>query len=503
MESIFSILNIYARASGQTINFWKSIVVFSRNIDVALQDFLPTILGIRREDQHEKYLGLPSCIGRSKNDIFHNIRGRAWKRIGNWNEKLLSQVGKEMLIKVVLQAFPTYSISIFKIPDTILHSIHSSISDFWWHNENQRKIHWLAWDRLCKSKTEGLRFPDLLAFNQAMLAKQLWLIISNPTSLAARILKALYFPNTSILEAKIGYRPSYAWRSISSAIPLICAGLQWRIGSGSLATVDKLIDPNSGEWNIPLVEILFHPPDCEAILSLPLGHGVFPDITIWHYSTNGQFSVKSAYYVAQHLSNSTLMENSAFQQHVVVSYARSYLQAFQEIPKSKLGEIGSSVPHRWLAPAPGRIKINFNAALFNHTLDIGVGVVCRNSLGSCIAWLSHRFTRSASPELAEAIAAREALLLASKRGFSNLLLEGDREILIHKLQNPIPDSSPLGVVIDDIKHLANQLNCSFSIVRRSGNVVAHVLAQNSGSRLEGSSVCPPCIASHLLSDFHL
>ncbi|KAK4381930.1 hypothetical protein Sango_2920100 [Sesamum angolense] len=140
-----------------------------------------------------------------------------------------------------------------------------------------------------------------------MLAKQLWRILSNPTSLAARILKARYFPNTSILEAKIGYRPSYAWRSISSAVPLICAGLRWRIGSGSLvrvwldpwiprpstfkpvsrpfllhpeATVDKLIDPNSGEWNIPLVEILFHPPDREAILSLPLGHGVFSDITI-------------------------------------------------------------------------------------------------------------------------------------------------------------------------------------------------------------------------------
>ncbi|KAL0409703.1 UNVERIFIED_CONTAM: putative mitochondrial protein [Sesamum radiatum] len=211
METIASILNIYAWASGQTINFRKSTVVFSRNIDSNLWNFLPTILGIRREERHDKYLGLPSCVGRSKTDIYHNIRERVWKRIGNWNEKFLSQVGKKILIKAVLQAIPTFSMSIFKIPDSILRSIQSSIADFWWHNRHQRKIHWIAWDRICKPKKEdGIGFGDLLAFNKAMLAKQLWRIFSNPTSLAAKLLKARYSPNTSILEAKIGYRPFYA-----------------------------------------------------------------------------------------------------------------------------------------------------------------------------------------------------------------------------------------------------------------------------------------------------
>ncbi|KAL0420764.1 UNVERIFIED_CONTAM: hypothetical protein Slati_3099300 [Sesamum latifolium] len=81
----------------------------------------------------------------------------------------------------------------------------------------------------------------LLAFNQAMLTIQLRHILYNPASLAARVLKARYFPNTSILEAKIGYRPSYAWSSIFSTIPLILTGFRWRIDSGT--SVRIWLDP--------------------------------------------------------------------------------------------------------------------------------------------------------------------------------------------------------------------------------------------------------------------
>ncbi|KAL0409704.1 UNVERIFIED_CONTAM: hypothetical protein Sradi_1904800 [Sesamum radiatum] len=64
------------------------------------------------------------------------------------------------------------------------------------------------------------------------------------------------------------------------------------------AMVNELMDPDSGDWNIPLVELLFHPLDRDAILSLPLGCGAYPDLPIWHFSTNGRFTVRSAYHVA-------------------------------------------------------------------------------------------------------------------------------------------------------------------------------------------------------------
>ncbi|KAL0409705.1 UNVERIFIED_CONTAM: hypothetical protein Sradi_1904900 [Sesamum radiatum] len=197
------------------------------------------------------------------------------------------------------------------------------------------------------------------------------------------------------------------------------------------------------------------------------------------------------------------MENSPLTPHAVVSFARSHLQAFQEIPKIKAGVTHKAVPQHRCAPPPGNIKINFDAAVFKNTLDIGVGVICRDSSGSCIAWFSHRLTRFATTELAEAFAAREALLLASRHGLQSFQLEGDCEVLIRKFQSPNPDSSTLGVVIEEIKQLASLLLCSFSIVRRKGNNVAHILAQNSSSRLEGISNYPPCIASLLATDFHI
>lgn len=61
-----------------------------------------------------KYLGLPYLIGRSKAKIFSYMKERIWKKAHGWKEKLLSRWGKETLIKSMLQAIPTYVMSIFK-----------------------------------------------------------------------------------------------------------------------------------------------------------------------------------------------------------------------------------------------------------------------------------------------------------------------------------------------------------------------------------------------------
>jgi hypothetical protein len=56
---------------------------------------------------------------------------------------------------------------------------------------------------MTKSKKEGgLGFRDLYGFNLAMLARQAWRMLTNPESLCAKVLKAKYFPNRSILEPR-------------------------------------------------------------------------------------------------------------------------------------------------------------------------------------------------------------------------------------------------------------------------------------------------------------
>jgi hypothetical protein len=57
-------------------------------------------------------------------------------------------------------------------------------------------------------------FKDINAFNEALLAKQVWRILTEPHSLMAKTLKAKYFPQHQFLQAKMGSRPSYSWQSI-------------------------------------------------------------------------------------------------------------------------------------------------------------------------------------------------------------------------------------------------------------------------------------------------
>ncbi|KAL0295512.1 UNVERIFIED_CONTAM: hypothetical protein Sangu_2508300 [Sesamum angustifolium] len=183
-------------------------------------------LGVRRAAKHDKYLGLPSVVGRSKREVFDSIREKVWKWICSWDEKQLSQAGKEVIIKAIMQAIPTYAMGVFRFPETLIHELQSMIADFWWNNKENRKIHWLSWEKLSTSKLHGeLGLHDLRAFNSAMLARQFWWLIVKPNSLVGKILRARNFSGSSILQAKLGSRPSFTWRSILSTKELVKGGL--------------------------------------------------------------------------------------------------------------------------------------------------------------------------------------------------------------------------------------------------------------------------------------
>jgi len=159
-------------------------------------------LDIAVEARNGKYLGLPVYMGRSKEKTFSYLKDRVWKRIQGWKEKLLSRAGKEILIKAVAQAIPSYAMSCFDLTKTLCDVISAMICRFWWaQQDNEHKMHWVSKEKLCTRKEKGgLGFRDLHLFNIAMLARQGWRLISNPESLCAQVLRARYFPNGDLLS---------------------------------------------------------------------------------------------------------------------------------------------------------------------------------------------------------------------------------------------------------------------------------------------------------------
>ena len=85
---------------------------------------LVQIIGVQLVGCHERCLGFPSFTGRNKKAIFASIKDRVWDRIKWWQEKLFSIGGKEVLIKAVVQALPTYSMSLFRLSKGLVTDLH-------------------------------------------------------------------------------------------------------------------------------------------------------------------------------------------------------------------------------------------------------------------------------------------------------------------------------------------------------------------------------------------
>jgi hypothetical protein len=239
----------------------------------------------------------------------------------------------------MIQAIPTYSMSVFLLPKTSCSEINSLMQRFWWgHQKNEAKIPWMSWRQMGKSKfMRGMGFRDFYNFNKALLAKQFWRLWFHSDSLIASIMKAKYYSESSILEASVGHCPSFAWRSIHSSSAIVKEGLVWQVGNGSSVRIWKdrwfpqqpmfrilspsmvlnpdakvcdLIDANTKWWNNQLLDLLFTKEEKKMIQSISINSTNRSDAIIWRGTANGIFSVRSAYYIQQGLKAQTMAGTS-------------------------------------------------------------------------------------------------------------------------------------------------------------------------------------------------
>lgn len=175
---------------------------------------------------------------------------------------------------------------------------------------------------MCLSKADGSwGFKDIQCFNQALLAKQAWRCVQDLECLFAKVLKSRYFELEEFLEADIGSRPSFGWRSIVHGRELLIKGLRKMVGNGKSLSVwmdswvydngmrapfsknpiinydmkvDVLINMEDRGWIKEELEEHFFPNDIALIL-LQKPAVDREDFYCWESTKSGDYSVKSGY----------------------------------------------------------------------------------------------------------------------------------------------------------------------------------------------------------------
>ena len=105
------------------------------------------------------------------------------------------------------------------------------------------------WQDIAILKCEGgMGFGVFGLFNQAMLAKQGWRLLTNPESLCAKVLKGRYYHDSDFLAATKKRNSSHTWRAILHGRECLNLGLIKRVGDGASINIweDPWIPSNHG-----------------------------------------------------------------------------------------------------------------------------------------------------------------------------------------------------------------------------------------------------------------
>ncbi|KAF5464321.1 hypothetical protein F2P56_014405 [Juglans regia] len=537
-QHLKNLICCYGVASGQQLNMGKTELLFSRNTKPSVISAIKDVWGVQDIQHHAKYLGLPSFVGKSHYQTFKVIKDRVWAKLQGWKEKLLSQAGRELLIKAVVQAIPTYAMSCFKIPRGFCKELEGMIARFWWGQRGQEKrIHWLNWRKMCQSKfMGGLGFRDLEVFNISLLARQAVICVR------------------SIFEAKPVIKAESLWR-IGKGDNIKIWGDNWLTDLNSKhvvtrcntlaedACVADLMDPSTPSWwNLDLVkQVLWNlqlPNKIKNFIwrackdSLPtkkllfqrhvLGsstcvfcHDACEDVShilcqcpyflrMWEMYFGRDLrlifgysrfvtTVKAVIRLNDHIILTRFLiiawgvwkfrnlmffqQTSTLDVCVVVGNCLDYVENYQLLRQHvKVHNQISTLC--WLPPPCGSFKLNVDGVIFKALNCSGVGTVLRDEKGCMVLAMSRRELGIHEVEDIEALAALRGLQLISHLGISHLILEGDSLAVMEAICSRGEILDRCSILIHEVKKMLFTF-ASFEVlhVGRHGNEAAHILAR--------------------------
>ncbi|KAK8579969.1 hypothetical protein V6N12_070262 [Hibiscus sabdariffa] len=130
----------------------------------------------------------------------------------------------------------------------------------------------------------------------------------------------------------------------------------------------------------------------------------------------------------------------------------------------------------WIPPPENVVKVNFDAS-FNSIMKTSVlEIIIRDADGFILATSSNQNVFIANPEMAEARACEQALILAKDLRFRSVIVEGDALTAITKINRSFEDMSEIWAILQNIQALKRDfMYLSFEFIRSSNNRAAHLM----------------------------
>ena len=155
---------------------------------------------------------------------------------GTHQANLLSLAGRAVLIQASSMAIPAYVMQCTHISNKILEGIDRANRNFLWGSlESSKKIHWVGWHKVAKSKEEGgLGLQIAKGRNTALLAKLNWRFHVEKEAIWAKVLRQKYYSNRRINSANADrHLGSHIWKALKKGRSTFNEGSMWTIGRDS------------------------------------------------------------------------------------------------------------------------------------------------------------------------------------------------------------------------------------------------------------------------------
>ncbi|XP_013589204.1 PREDICTED: uncharacterized protein LOC106297527 [Brassica oleracea var. oleracea] len=130
-DEVMKVFKTCEEASGQCINFEKSSLLFGKKIPGSVKETIKSSTGITNEEGMRTYLGIPEDISGSKKKLFTFLKDRLQNRVNGWTGRWVTKGGKEVLIKSIIFALPTYVMYTLLLPLETCENLSSAITQFW------------------------------------------------------------------------------------------------------------------------------------------------------------------------------------------------------------------------------------------------------------------------------------------------------------------------------------------------------------------------------------